>query len=246
MKVVVGSAFRNSGRATQQADGSTQASRAVERVRKLGHAIGRQNVRMVAAEGDSTDDTIDQLRAAADRYDVDLTIVDVSHGGPMYGSTEQPERMRLLSGVGNGIMRSVRDDDQLLLYVESDLIWTPSVVRDLADIVLPSMLDGDEAKVHGMRIGAPIIMAGPHFYDVWGFRGLDGQRWGPCAPYHRERNPVGLTEVSSAGSCLLMPARAAMDAPPMTDGALVEWCTGARSIGYHIMVHPFATVRHPA
>lgn len=247
--IVVGSAFRNAGRGTEREDGLTQAARAVKRVAALqrffasDHVIEPHDVRMVAAEGDSTDDTIDALRAAAEAEHVNLTIVDVTHGGPVFGSTEAPERMRLLSGVGNGIFQAVQLSDDYLLYVESDLIWTPAVAYELMKAV--ECGNGPGVDDTTRRIVAPLVMAGPHFYDIWGFRGLDGERWGPFAPYHVERNPVALTEVSSAGSCLFMPAAAA-DSPPMTDGALVQWCKGARAAGWHIYVHPMLTVRHPA
>jgi acetyltransferase-like isoleucine patch superfamily enzyme len=102
-----------------------------------------------------------------------------------------------LSFVGNGILELVRETDDVLVYVESDLIWNAGTVLQLiGDLQIPSV-----------DVVAPLVFAGESFYDIWGFRGMDGERFSPAAPYHSSLAAGGvetLAEISSAGSCLVM------------------------------------------
>jgi len=233
VKVVVASAHRNSS--------GRQISRWVDQIIALRAELRNHyycGVRAVAVEGDSTDNTLDWLISDAasrlDAADISSTVVTCNHGGPVYGSTEQPERMAALSKVGNAILDAVEPADDILVYVESDLIWDGETIRRLIDRVLKW------ERVGIASVWVPVIMAGDIFYDCWAYRTLDGSRIFHPFPF------TAPTELSSAGSCLVMPAAVARNKRArMETSALVEWCEKARAVGYRIAVDPALIVRHP-
>lgn len=196
-------------------------------------------MRAVAVEGDSTDSTARDLKRGVQTRDLDLTVYTHNHGGPVWGSTENPARLAALSGVANKILDGVRESDDVLLYVESDLIWTPESIYQLIGYL-------DELK--GVDVVAPLVFAGRHFYDVWAFRGLDGNRFSPFPPYHADLTETtsDCTFVSSVGSCLVMSERVARQVRICNGQALVGWCEEARRLGYGIVVAPNVRVEHPA
>lgn len=229
MNIVLGSAFRNA--AGPQIDRWTSQCCSLEmNLENIGY-----NFRMIAVEGDSTDNTHNELKSHKDAG-ADIQIVTFNHGGPVFGSTEHPERLNALSEVGNAILSSVRESDDILIYVESDLIWDPYTMICLID------------RLKGNRdVVAPLIFAGKLFYDVFVYRGLDGERFSPFSPYHKhltlsESLPV---EVESAGSCLVMRAEVARKCRIKDGRALLGFCKDVRENGYHIFVDPTQRIYHP-
>jgi hypothetical protein len=127
----------------------------------------------------------------------------------------------------------VHDEDDVLVYVESDLVWdAPTIVR-LVSQVKP-----------GTDVVAPLIFAGEHFYDVWAFR-KNGARFGPFHPYHSELNHDGLTVVDSVGSCLIMRGEVARRCRIIDDEALVGFSRDVWAKGYNIHCDSRERVRHP-
>lgn len=232
VNVVMGSAFRNSA-----ANIPTYMARASRLQEALVEEFGCYCFfRIVAAEGDSTDGTRDALQTWATRVGLgaSLKITPCDHGGPVFGSTEEPERLKALSKVGNAIFESVRPFDDVLLYVESDLRWEPEALVKLVHHALE--------RPDGFDIYAPLVMAGPAFYDVWAFRGLDGRRFSPFAPYYPGLDGT-FFEVGSVGSCLAMKASVARECRIRDDNCLVGWCADARRCCYRIAVDPTLFVR---
>jgi hypothetical protein len=189
-------------------------------------------LRVIAAEGDSVDETKKTLRAEARYHGLELELLECSHGGPEFGSTEAPERMQALSKVCNAIFEGVRPSDRALLYVESDLQWPPQTMLRLLGLV----------GQHEKAIFSPLIMAGECFYDIWGFRTLDGTRFSPFAPFALGLNGAHF-EVSSVGSCLAIPGGAARKCRVRNQNCLVGWCEDARAHGYSVWVVPELRVR---
>lgn len=227
VNLVIASAHRDSAR---------NVPRYMEQVVQLRAALkGLANLRVIAAEGDSADNTRGVLKSTAAYRQLPIEFAECGHGGPKFGSTEEPERLRLLSRVGNAIFDAVRGDDDVLLYVESDLIWTASVMVCLAQYVT--------VKAGGFDVFAPMVMAGELFYDVWGFRGLDGRRFSPFAPHFPGLGPAEYFEIGSAGSCLAIPGDAARRCRIRNDYGLVGWCEDARAHAYRIATVPFLHVR---
>ena len=224
--IVVGSAFRDAA--------GRQVTLWLDQVAALQAYLCTDSVRAIAVEGDSTDSTRRQLTQKGGHSLLDLDLRTCNHGGPAYGQTEAPERMKALAKVGTEMLRGVTALDDVLVYVESDLIWDSLTIAELVEMV----------SVDGKTVIAPLVFAGANFYDVWGFR-KDGDRFSPFPPYHAGLNPSGLTEVDSVGSCLVMPASAAMQVP-FGDNHLIDWCANARAAGYCIMVSADHAIRHPA
>jgi hypothetical protein len=219
MNIVVGSAFRNM---------SSRINRYFKQVHALAEHIGPDHsVRVIAVEGDSVDETERELVHMAELWQLDTSLRKHDHGHPPFGSTEEPLRLEALSGVMLEIFKAVKKEDDVLLYVESDLIWKPHEVGSIIDIAFEQR--------EGFDIVAPMVWAGEAFYDIWGFRGLDGQRFSPFEPYHEDLPLHGIGEISSAGSCLAMRAEVAMKVRPTNNKkALVGWCKAARAKKYRI------------
>ena len=223
MRIVIGSAFRNMNQ---------RLGTYFDQVNALAALVGREHsVRVIAVEGDSTDDTRRGLRID---WGVPVQCIEHDHGKRVWGSIVDPERMLALSAVANHIFASVRDDDDVLVYVESDLLWAPETMLGL---MAKSGVVTD--------VVAPLVFAGDAFYDIWAFR-KDGEAFTPFPPYHPGLNMAGVTKVDSVGSCLVMGAHVARMTPSMTHGALVEWCGNARRTGFSIGVAPQLRIEHPA
>jgi hypothetical protein len=227
MNVAIGSAFRNCG---------PNVMRYVERVASLRNSrftIADQ-VRIIAAEGDSTDDTRGLLAYAARYHGVPLDFVECAHGGPEFGSTEAPERMQALSKVCNAIFDDVRPEDDALFYVESDLLWDYNTAKTLISRAFH--------RDAGFDVFVPMVMAGPAFYDIWGFRTLDGTRFSSLPPFAPGLSD-GLYEIGSAGSCLAMRGEVARACRVRNDYCLVGWCEDARARGYRLALCPHLSVK---
>jgi hypothetical protein len=123
---------------------------------------------------------------------MDAQIIKREHGGPAWGSVDDPARWTALSWCCNGVRDAITDEGALI-YVESDLVWQPETMIRLLDHL-------DE---HHPAVAAMCFTSGGHFYDVWGHI-KDGTQFGPFPPYHEGLAPEGLTLIDSAGSCIVM------------------------------------------
>lgn len=246
MRVVVVSAFRASSRPHVRRWAS-QCSALRTHLRTTHYG----SLRLSAIEGDSNDKgaTVTHLTEEGAHHALNLTVTHCHHGRPHYGSVEHPDRMTALSKVGNAMLDSITPTDDVVVYVESDLVWDPVTVTTLIDLLLASS---------SYQVIVPMIFAGQLFYDVYAFRGLDGQRFSPFPPYHSSLNghrhryftssptDTQLVEVGSAGSCLVMRGEVAREVRISNGEALVGWCQSARELGHRIAVAPELVVRHPA
>lgn len=227
MNIVIGSAFRNSRHRLREYFARVQALKA---------AWPQHTIRVIAVEGDSTDDTRERLGYEAAQWNINCDVRTCNHGGPVFGSVETLTRFQALSKVGNAIFDGVLPTDDVLIYVESDLLWTPGAMDSLLEALITS----------DYNIVAPLIMAGDLFYDIWAYRGLDERRFSPFYPYYPGIEKGQPIEVGSVGSCLMMLGNPARDARILDDNCLVGWCKNARQWGYRIGVVPTVIVRHPA
>lgn len=233
MNVVIGSLHRSNPPA--HARYFLQCAALRHALREQGHRL-----RVIAVEGDSNDRdrTWRSLSHNAMVNTLDIHIVRCNHGGPHYGSTESPDRLSALSKVANACFDAVTVDDDVFIYVESDLIWTAdSMLALIHTIMSHSYAD----------VIAPLVFAGEHFYDTFVFRGMDGTRFAPFPPYHDSLlAPPDLTRVSSAGSCLVMGSAVARDPlHRMTSNALLEFCANVVANNYRIYVDPSVRIYHP-
>lgn len=230
MNVAVLTFFRN-------AEHNGQVARFFSQVAALRDALNERGDRMrvIAVWGDCVDHTESAIIGHGLHHQLAVTLVEHSHGGPEFGSTEKPERLVALSAVGNAGLVTIRNQDDAVFYVESDLLWTPDTVLGLLSALKPGEVD----------ILAPLIFAGEAFYDIFCFR-KNGQRFSPFYPYHPDLKHDGtLTHVDSVGSAFVMTGAAGRDCRIINDNVLLGFCEDAWAKGYTISVDPSQKVHHP-
>lgn len=245
MNIVLGSAFRNSSisHITRWADQCYALESYLYSI--LGRGIlgltqdDPLRFRVIAVEGDSINDTQAQLHRECKRRGLELDLRTCNHGCRVFGSTEDEDRLKALSLVGNAILGGVRLIDDVMVYVESDLVWSADTITRLIARVL-----------EGYDVIAPLIFAGEHFYDIFVYRGLDGNRFSPFFPYHSSISSDGFldaypVEVQSAGSCLVMRADVARTCRIRDENALLGFCKDVRSKGYMVWVDKTERIEHP-
>jgi hypothetical protein len=201
-------------------------------------------LRVICSEGDSTDDTRGRLAYFANvlRDTVSVEIVDGGTGSlKEYGHVVSPSRFQQFAYASNAALAAVRPDDDVVIVVESDLIWSPAALHELAVAVHHSTHDFlvapiPLAKVRGGRW---------RLYDTWAFR-APGQKafslsaYGPW-PWDGGQSAV----MDSVGSCLVMPADFARTFRMTDDEAVVGFCRQVRAAGCSVIADGAFTVEHP-
>lgn len=225
MQLAVGSIFMNSEEYLPRYFSQMAALR--ETVRPLGWRL-----RLILVEGDSTDRTWDKLHSLSAGFDA--MIIKRNHNGLPYKSVDNPRRWTQVSYASNGVLEAVADEDDIFIWVESDLIWDAGLMCDLIRHV-----ERGTAAVSPLCIGPDKL-----FYDTWGFR-KDGQRFQKQEPYHPAVNGE-MTEIDSAGSCIVMrgdiAASCRFDPPEL---GIVGFCGRIREAGNKMYVDPILWVNHP-
>ena len=135
------------------------------------------------------------------------------------------------------------EDDDTIILVESDLIWSAS---DIGSLVETSVIRGN-------AIVAPWVFMrdrGEWFYDTWAYR-KDGKRFDHAPPYFKPYDgktaPIdrGIVEIDSAGSCLVFPAEIGRKVSVPESNELVGFCERAREYGYTVLLDSRVAIRHP-
>jgi hypothetical protein len=239
-RVLLGSIFRNSAH---------YVDRYFAQVNDLSAELAERGIilRLVLVEGDSVDRTwaalFDYTWRAGEPWPAwgdRLTLLKREHGGPPWGSVDDPARWRALAWCANGVLEGLRQDDDAVIYVESDLLWGPQMMCALLGHL-----------ERGVPAVAPLCFTtAGNFYDIYGHRGMDGVPFSPLPPYHSdiEHWQEGqLVKVRSAGSCVAMRpevaryARFGEDPPDCVLGlGRTIW-----SAGYSLSVDPTLRVVHP-
>lgn len=251
--------FRNSvirGQVERYLDQVAALRHHLDTVRQPGEAWA---IRVYAVWGDCVDETPRALIRGAERRALRMTLIERSHGGPEFGSTERPERLRALSWVANGGLEAIQDEDYVL-YVESDLVWEPATVRHLLAVLQATEEHPDDAPdgwPAPIDVVAPSVVAGaPYkredtggeyrdvFYDIFVFR-KDGDRFSPFWPYHRGVAHDRPTHVDSVGSCLVMRGDVARACRVIEDNALLGFCKDAWAKGFGVACDLRVKVRQP-
>lgn len=193
------------------------------------------NLSLVWGEGDSTDNTLYHLQkyqAAAGFYIPLIPVVDCTHGGPVFGSVVNEQRFRQLAHVGNCLWRHIPKDADVVLYVESDLIWDAETMLRLID---------DLQRVPAV---APVVMelSTGGFYDTYCYR-KDGVNFKKYPPYHPALT-CGMVELDSAGSCMAMNAELARHLV-WDERVFVGISQQIRDIGASVWLNQELTIYHP-
>lgn len=192
-------------------------------------------LRLISIEGDSVDDTRARLLQFADVLQLDMDLVVREHGGPNHGSVVHPQRFKQLAFVVNGGFERVRDTDDAVIYVESDLLWQPPAFLNCLAQLRPGV----------DIISPPVFTQEGAFYDIWGYRAPNGRSFGPLPPYWTGLNQGGLTEMYSVGSCLVVRGDVARVTRLTPELALVGFCEHARKLGFHVFTDWRERIAHP-
>jgi hypothetical protein len=231
MNFVLASIFRNSSSYVDRY--IRQASLLRDAINKL-HPQNTHSLRLVLTEGDSTDDTYDLLDLAAAGKGFSYDLEQVNHGGPSFGSVDNKTRWRNISRVCNATLDRIQPSDDIVIYVESDLLWSPDVMTSLI------------RHLWQVNAVAPMCFHATTglFYDTWGFR-KNGKQFQPKPPYHLDVQDI-LTPIDSAGSCIVMRgevARKARFTPP--EFGIVGFGYDMNAQGYQLWLDPNQLVIHP-
>lgn len=186
---------------------------------------------LVLGEGDSTDNTSHRLQRLS--YWFNPTLINVSHGGPDYGHIVDAGRFKQLAGVWNRIWSQIPADADVVIMVESDLIWSADTIIALID------------DLEHVPCVAPFVaeLSTQGFYDCWGFR-KNGKHFNKHEPYFDGWPTTELVPVDSAGSCLVMKAALARHLTWPEEDVIVGICNQIYRYGGSVHLDPACTVTH--
>lgn len=228
MNVALGSIFRNSAAYLPRYFDQVAALR--DPLFKAGHSL-----RLILVEGDSTDGTGIELTRRSVSFPTTFEIRN--HGGPVFGSVDDAQRWRQISFVCDGVLEQVGEQDDALIYVESDLIWNAETMLALLEHL--KEVDAVAPMCFWKQV-EPIRW----FYDTWGFR-KDGARFKPDPPYHPALDGQ-MTEIDSAGSCIVMRGAVARQCRFVpSELGIVGFCADLRAKGFKLHLDPAYAVYHP-
>lgn len=217
------------------------------RIDKLEKVLGNIELRLILGYGDSTDGTGEELyEICSHRFATHL--IEVSHGGKIYGSIENEDRFKNLSFVGNKLLQHLRGlhhgRDDYVILMESDIIWKA--------VTILGLLKHLEKQSSKNIIVAPMIMEDQYpsvFYDVFAFR-KKGVRFTKKYPFHPDLwdKPFDLIELDSAGSFLVGrtdPFLTFRFPEEGSAGAIVGFCNNIVQGGGQILLDKYSKVYHP-
>ncbi len=192
MNVTLCSAFRNS---------CGYLDRYLDQVTNLHLVLSERGDRLhcVWGEGDSVDDTLARLVQTARHTKWPVTQVDCTHGGPEFGSVIDPERFRQLGHVGRSIWAAIPANADVVLWVESDLVWEAATLAALIDRL--GSFDAVAPAVVLDRTGWP--RNNSVFYDTYCFV-RHGIRFDHRRPWHPDNDGETPLQMDSVGSCVAM------------------------------------------
>lgn len=208
-------------------DSTSYLARYAAQVRRLrDDLLGcADTLRCIWVEGDSHDDTYAMLQANAPCCNAQIETRN--HGGPKYGSVDDINRWRQLAPVLNATLEHVQPDDDAVIYVESDLIWTAATMLRL----LSHLADYP-------AVGGLIYHSAGFFYDTYAYR-RGGQRFGS------DYQPVDGSpfRLDSIGSCIVMRGEVARVCRFGADTCLIG--ESLKEHGYELWVDPTCRIVHP-
>jgi hypothetical protein len=190
---------------------------------------------LVMAEGDSTDGTGAWLAEYIQRAPFAGAIFTLPHGGPVFGSENNPTRWRNIARTWNGLYSQLGQfvgPNDRVIYVETDLIWNVDTMLRLLNHVKG-----------GLDAVSPMSFHGSVFYDIWGYRGMDAWHFSGAPPYHHSLNGGELVQILSSGSCMVMSGQVALTCRFAEQDAML-----GHSIydnGFKLWLDPTLRVDHP-
>jgi hypothetical protein len=196
------------------------------------HASGGR-LRVVAIENDSLDETQFRLLSNLPRWP-GSRLLTAHDDCPFWPSTDRPERWRHIAWLCNQLLDEVKDSDDVVLYVESDLIWEPKEIKTLVDLV---------PHVGALTVPNYSKERGGDYYDTWGSR-RNGIRFTRRAPYTTEFREKPMLPVDSCASILAVRGEIARRTRFTEDEGFVGWSKQVREEIKLFMLTELAVV-HP-
>lgn len=194
----------------------------------------RVNVKVCVMEGDSKDDTWDQLGEwyYDDRHRISLKREDT--GSVKYGQHTDPKRFKHMSRVWNHAlgMADLEWSDYVFL-VPFDIIWYPDTITELWR--------------NNVDIVSPLTFCDGLFYDTWAMETRKGKKWNNFSEEWADENLRGrLLEMNLTGGTCLIDSKVlkagARFTPEDCDHGLVKY---AKSNGFKCYVDASCWVEHP-
>jgi hypothetical protein len=219
VNVVIGTPFRNAARHLPMYFSQVAALSAL--LQSAGHTL-----HLIAVEGDSTDQTFHLLQR---RLKTGL-ILRRSHGGPAWGSVDDPNRWIALGWVCNGILENVPFTADAVIYVDADLNWDARIMLRLL-----------QNLQHVPAVSPLVVVPSGEFYNTWAFR-LHGQSFSPHPPFHPALRPDQLNEVDSTGSCIALRGTVARRVRFGFSDFTRGLCRNIREAGFSVWLDPQARV----
>lgn len=231
MDIYLASSFRNAARYVERH--VMQTALLSLKLSAMGHRL-----HCVWGEGDSTDGTREALAFAAYGSGVRAKLVDVSHGGPEFGSVVDAQRFRQLAYVGNKLWAEIPADADAVVWVESDLMWDASTLVALVEA-------SEQAPVVAPMVLRRALGAPPLFYDTWAAR-KEGQHFRGRWPYHPalKRAHAELVEMDSVGSCVALRKGVGVGLHWPEEDVIVGLCRQVRERGGSVWLHTGLAVWH--
>lgn len=189
---------------------------------------------VVLCEGDSTDDTNSYVN---DMPEVDQ-VLKIDHGGPMYGSVDEPERWKQVAYVYNTALDQLSFGGPLII-VEADIIWQTDTMLALLD----DLGEGVDA-VAPLSVQYRDYAGGWRNYEIWGHRWPNGD----CFPQELDQiisDDGALQPISSAGSCMVLKPEVARQCRWGEEDGVVGFCRDIREKGFGLYLDDKLRVEHP-
>lgn len=188
---------------------------------------------LLLVEGDSADDTWAQMNQAVETCHLHATMWQHHHRQPLRRGTGHPERLANLSRIWNRMLDGVPEYSDVVVIVESDLVWETDMMLQL---IQRALQDGN--------IHCPMVWLGDLFYDIYLYR-RNGVQFTNDPPYHPDLIMGRQLELDSAGSCLVMPGEIARTHRTTETHELMGLCNSARANGCKVILDSDLSVRQP-
>lgn len=190
----------------------------------------------VFVENDSVDKTWWEINEFGGCGHIHTVCIQAHDDCPYYPSRDIPARWRHLAWVGNHVLEEVNDTHDVVLYVESDLLWTTDAMLRLID----------QAVETGDAVVAMNMHANGNYYDIWG-SSIRGTRFKPSRPFHPALDSweSGLVPCDSACGAIAMPGSLARQVRFQPEDCFVGLCRDVRAKGHAVWLDPSVSVIHP-
>lgn len=196
-------------------------------------------------EGDSKDNTRQELEDHLARWPHGPTeLLHHSVNAFPVASLEDPVRFRQLSAVANVAFRAARDSGaDYVLWVESDLILNDDLITSLLGAFGPG-----SDKLGAVAPLTRFLQSGcKSLYDVWGYRGLSGERWTNGDYLAFKGGSIRYRRMASVGCCALFDGNILrrLNADFGT-GCFPALCETLRSNDYEVVCDMETEIEHPS